>query len=210
MPLFKKPESVKPNKHYVLDINEKTINDLNRVPLKQRKAVARIIKDKEFKRNAPKKYIVNGVEVLNPSNKIKGLAKKIIEKNPDIAYETRLDIYQLSNVKSIFVAAIFLGVLCSLFYNSIYIVFSPAYKLPNLPIIFTILVGIISGIASYELALKQKEEHLEEVFLRGIVLDPDKEYKRQKELFALAVLGYIPIFTLILIFVECATILSIS
>lgn len=202
MPVLKNTDPEEDSIHYVLDINEKTVQDLNKVPIKYRKAVARILEDKESSRKSHKTYRVNGVEVPNPSKKLKSLAKKIIEKNPDIAYESRLDIYQLGNVKFVFYFAIFIGILCSLFYVSVYSMFAPAYKLPGLPTIFTILVGLISGIASYEISLRQREENLEEVFLKGIVLDPEKEYKKQKELFALTVLGYIPIFTLFLMLLE--------
>jgi len=201
--------SPKPVKKYVLDINENTIQDITKVSEKNRRGVEEIIALKKKRLEDPKTYYVNGIKVKEDEKKVQGLLKKLTEKNPDLAYEGKYNIFRLDQIKFIFILSIVLGIFYSFVLYAIYSVFMPAYRLISLPMIGNILIGIISGVASYEIILKKKEGELSNILLKGVVLDAEKEFFRQKIKFIFEITYFTPILNFALLILEYTLILAV-
>ncbi|NCT55429.1 hypothetical protein GW755_01140 [bacterium] len=205
------PDDKSPNlvKKYILDINENSIKDISKVSEKNRKGVEEIIALKKKRAESPKTYYVNGNKIENSEKKVQGLLKKLTEKNPDLAYESNYNLLQLSNVKFIFALSIILGITYTFGIYFIYQVFRLTYHLPYLPQVSNFVIGALAGIASYEIILKKKEEELNNLLLKGIILDVKKEYARQKNEFAFEIAYFTPVLVFALLIVEYVIILAV-
>lgn len=194
---------------YVLSIDEKSISDINKVSDKNKKGVQEIIAYKKEQIKIPKTFFINGKEIKNTGKKIQGLFNKLVIENPDLAYETRLKLLQLSNVKSFLIISPLIGITYSICLYLIYELFVTAYRLPSIPFIITIIMGAVAGFASYEIIIKKKELDFENIMLKGIVLDYVKEFERQKLDFILELIYFTPVISLLFLIVEYAIILTV-